>query len=76
MTIKTYKYEKDTPDTIQSHESKDQARKQHIHVSHSRSLEERRPLGRATGSPTRFTVVFISLVFVEQVYLDLDKLEA
>lgn len=45
-------------------------------VSLAHSLRERRQLGGMTGSPTLLKVLFLSLlcfVFVEQVYLGLDK---
>lgn len=65
--------------TLKSHGNKDQQTEQQIQVCHSHSLQERRLLGGRTGSPMLFKVLFLSLlcfVFVKQVYLDLEKVEA
>lgn len=64
--------------TLKSHTNKDRQKEQQICVSLLHSLQERRQLGGMTGSPTPLKVLFLSLlfVFVGQVELELDDLEA
>lgn len=61
--------------TLKNHRNKARQKERQICASLLHSQQERRQLG---GSPTPWKVLFLSLlfVFVEQVYLDLDELEA